>query len=163
MPDSPAPKSVHLLKPWTLVLAALVVGGLLLLTYNGEDVFRPDGQQPDAVSANYAELLLKAHPEDASLRQELIRLLIDLGDYARADQYLQDWEKPDALLAGYYQLEIDALSARQEGDDERLRLVREQMLAFDRQYLPLNMLKRLSVHALAGAAAVGCRCLPANS
>lgn len=149
MPDSPAPKSVHLLKPWTLVLAALVVGGLLLLTYNGEDVFRPDGQQPDAVSANYAELLLKAHPEDASLRQELIRLLIDLGDYARADQYLQDWEKPDALLAGYYQLEIDALSARQDGDDERLRLVREQMLAFDRQYLPLNMLKRLSVHALA--------------
>ena len=78
MPDSPAPKSVHLLKPWTLVLAALVVGGLLLLTYNGEDVFRPDGQQPDAVSANYAELLLKAHPEDASLRQELIRLLLSL-------------------------------------------------------------------------------------
>lgn len=148
MRDSSATKSVRLLKPWALILAAAAVGGLLLLTYHGEEVFLPDGQRPDAVSANYAELLLAAHPEDVGLRQELIQLLIDLSEYARARRHLLDWQQPDPLLAGYYQLEIDALTALHGGTEEMLLSARQQMLAFDRSRLPLEQLKRLARHAL---------------
>lgn len=148
MRDSSATRSVRLLKPWTLALAAGAVGGLLLLTYHGEEVFLPDGQAPDAVSANYAELLLAAHPEDAQLRQELIQLLVDLGEYERARQHLLDWSRPDPLLASYYRLEIDALSARQGDDQDALRSAREQLLAFDRSALSVELLERLARHAL---------------
>ena len=149
MHDSSATKSIRLLKPWTLLLAAGAVGGLLLLTYHGEEVFLPDGQQPDAVSANYAELLLAAHPEDAKLRLELIQLLIDLGEYERAARHLRDWEHPDAAQVAYYQLEIEILQALQKADPQLLQAARERLLAFDQSTLSIDQLKRLARHALA--------------
>lgn len=149
MHDSSATKSIRLLKPWTLLLAAGAVGGMLLLTYHGEEVFLPDGQQPDAVSANYAELLLAAHPEDAKLRLELIQLLIDLGEYERAARHLRDWEHPDAAQVAYYQLEIEILQALQKADPQLLQAARERLLAFDQSTLSIDQLKRLARHALA--------------
>ena len=46
-----------------LAVVAVAVGGLLWATFQREEVFQPDGREPDAVSANYAELLLTAHTE----------------------------------------------------------------------------------------------------
>lgn len=148
MRDSSATKSVRLLNPWTLLLAAGAVAALLFLTYHGEEVFQPDGQRPDAVSANYAELLLAAHPDDVELRQELIQLLIDLNEYSRARRHLLDWQRPDELMAGYFELEIDALTALYGGTEEMLQAARQRMLAFDRSRLPDEQLKRLARQAL---------------
>ena len=83
MRNDPAPKNSRLLNPWALAAVAIAVGGVLWATFQREAVFQPDGREPDAVSANYAELLLAAHPEDDRLRLQLVDLLIRLGDYPR--------------------------------------------------------------------------------
>lgn len=94
MVSSSATKNSRLLNPWALAVVAVAVGGLLWATFQREEVFQPDGRQPDAVSANYAELLLTAHPDDDHLRLQLVDLLIRLGDYTKARQHLEAWPKP---------------------------------------------------------------------
>ena len=71
MLSSSATKNSRLLNPWALAVVAVAVGGLLWATFQRESVFQPDGREPDAVSANYAELLLTAHPDDDHLRLQL--------------------------------------------------------------------------------------------
>ena len=68
MRNSSASKSVRLVSPWTLAFSAVAIGGVLVLTYNSEDVFLPDEQErADDVSASYAEVLLASRPEDDEL------------------------------------------------------------------------------------------------
>lgn len=88
--NASATKSRRLLNPWALAVVAVAVGGLLWLTFQREEVFQPDGREPDAVSANYAELLLAAHPDDDHLRLQLVDLLIRLGDYPKARLHLEN-------------------------------------------------------------------------
>jgi len=45
-----------------------VVALILALSYQHKDAFLPHGKKPDAVSVNYAELLLAADPGNAELR-----------------------------------------------------------------------------------------------
>ena len=88
MRNSSATEPVRLLSPWALLLIGGLVGTLLVVTYNGDEVFMPSEGQPDAVSISYAELLLEAHPDDASLRLKLIEQLIALGDHVRARSHV---------------------------------------------------------------------------
>ena len=87
MVSSSASKNSRLLNPWALAVVGVAVGGLLWATFQREEVFQPDGREPDAVSANYAELLLTAHPDDDALRLQLVDLLIRLGDYPKARKH----------------------------------------------------------------------------
>ena len=108
MVSSSASKNSRLLNPWALAVVGVAVGGLLWATFQREEVFQPDGREPDAVSANYAELLLTAHPDDDALRLQLVDLLIRLGDYPKARKHLDSWPKPVADVQAYYRLELDA-------------------------------------------------------
>lgn len=126
-----ASRPVRLIRPWTLAFSAVAIGGVLVLTYNSEDVFLPDGQRADDVSASYAEVLLASRPEDDELRLDLIQLLIDLGQFSRARRHLLGWERPDLVQMEYYRLTIDALSALHRNDPDRLGVVRAQLMGFD--------------------------------
>ena len=82
----------RLLNPWALLPVALGVALVLWLTFNSEEVFMPSGDgEPDAVSVNYAELLLQAHPENDALRLTLIDLLVKLGDFEQARSTRWNW------------------------------------------------------------------------
>lgn len=148
MPNSSATENSRLLNPWALVVVAVAVGGLLWLTFQREELFEPDGRQPDAVSANYAELLLAAHPEDDRLRLQLVDLLIQLGDYTKARQNLDSWAHPQPTLLAYYQLEIDTLVAASSHEPGAAKGLVERLQAFDHRQLPLPQLQRLAKLAL---------------
>ncbi|MCU1729655.1 tetratricopeptide repeat protein [Pseudomonas sp. 7P_10.2_Bac1] len=148
MRNSSATDKARLLNPWTLVVVVAAVGGLLWMTFNKENVFEPDGGQPDAVSANYAELLLTAHPQDDVLRIKLLDLLITLGEYPRARQHLNEWPKPQATVAALYALQLDALELPETATDtDRAPLV-ERLAALDRTQLPVPALQRMALLAL---------------
>lgn len=148
MANSSATKNSRLLNPWALAVVAVTVGGLLWATFQREEVFQPDGGEPDAVSANYAELLLTAHPDNDHLRLQLIDLLIGLGDYTKARQHLEAWPAPVAPVQAYYRLELDALEAANSDDAS----VREALVArlqnFDHRRLSLPQLQSLAKLAL---------------
>ncbi len=121
MANSPAadkhPKA-RLLNPWALLPVALGVALVLWLTFNSEEVFMPSGDgEPDAVSVNYAELLLQAHPENDALRLTLIDLLVKLGDFEQARHHLALLRGKDRLATPFYEVELDILGAlaRPEG------------------------------------------------
>ena len=116
MVSSSATKNSRLLNPWALAVVAVAVGGLLWATFQRESVFQPDGREPDAVSANYAELLLTAHPDDDRLRLQLVDLVIRLGDYAKAREHIEAWPTPQLETQAYYRLELDALVAASGND-----------------------------------------------
>lgn len=139
---------VQLVKPWTLALIAVAIGGLLVLTYTGEDMLLPENREPDAVSANYAELLLEASPQDDELRLELIELLIRLGDHARADRHLRAWPNPDPVQAGYYRLKIDVTAALASGNPEELDQTRQQLMRYDVANLEADRREHLAELAL---------------
>ncbi|MDZ5433345.1 tetratricopeptide repeat protein [Pseudomonas fluorescens] len=141
-------KSTRLLNPWALAVVAVAVGGLLWATFQREEVFQPDGREPDAVSANYAELLLTAHPEDDHLRLQLIDLLIRLGEYPKARQHLENWPKPNLQLQAYYRLELDALEAAKGSDLMTQQALVERLKSFDHRMLPLPQLQNLARLAL---------------
>ena len=141
-------KGSRLLNPWALAVVAVTVGGLLWATFQREEVFQPDGREPDAVSANYAELLLTAHPEDDRLRLQLIDLLIRLGDYPKARQHLENWPKPNQELQAYYRLELDALEAAKGSDLITQQALVERLKSFDHHLLPLPQLQSLAKLAL---------------
>ena len=129
-------------------MVAVAVGGLLGLTFQREEVFQPDGREPDAVSANYAELLLTAHPEDDRLRLQLIDLLIRLGDYTKARQHLENWPNRNRELQAYYRLELDALEAAKGSDLITQQALVERLKSFDHHLLPLPQLQSLAKLAL---------------
>ena len=116
MASSSVTKNSRLLNPWALAVVAVAVGGLLWTTFQREEVFQPDGREPDAVSANYAELLLSAHPDDDHLRIQLVDLLIRLGEYTKARQHLEAWPKPQPETQAYYRIELDSLVAAKSND-----------------------------------------------
>ncbi|WP_285430721.1 tetratricopeptide repeat protein [Pseudomonas sp. fls2-241-R2A-110] len=146
--NSSVTKSSRLLNPWALAVVAVAVGGLLWLTFQREEVFQPDGREPDAVSANYAELLLAAHPDDERLRLQLVDLLIRLGDYAKARQHLESWPKPAPELQAYYRLELDALEAAKANDPVAQKALVERLQSFDHRMLALPQLQSLAKLAL---------------
>jgi hypothetical protein len=146
--NSSATKSSRLLNPWTLAVVAVAVGGILWLTFQREEVFQPDGREPDAVSANYAELLLSAHPDDDHLRLQLVDLLIRLGDYTKARQHLESWPKPELGLQAYYRLELDALEMAKADDPGARKALIERLQSFDHSMLPLPQLQSLAKLAL---------------
>lgn len=146
--NSSASKNSRLLNPWALAVVAVAVGGLLWATFQREEVFQPDGREPDAVSANYAELLLTAHPEDDHLRLQLVDLLIRLGDYTKARQHLENWPKPNLQLQAYYRLELDALEAANGSDLITQQALLERLKSFDYRMLPLPQLQKLAKLAL---------------
>ncbi|MFU2327314.1 tetratricopeptide repeat protein [Pseudomonas sp. NFX98] len=146
--NSSVTKSSRLLNPWALAVVAVAVGGLLWATFQREEVFQPDGREPDAVSANYAELLLTAHPEDDHLRLQLVDLLIRLGDYTKARQHLENWPEPNVQLQAYYRLELDALEAAKNSDLITQQALVERLKSFDHRMLPLPQLQNLAKLAL---------------
>lgn len=148
MPSSSATKNSRLLNPWALAVVAVAVGGLLWATFQRESVFQPDGREPDAVSANYAELLLTAHPDDDHLRLQLVDLLIRLGDYAKARQHIEAWPKPQLDTQAYYRLELDALVATSSNDLIAQQALVERLESFDHRKLPVAQLQNLAKLAL---------------
>ena len=148
MVNSSATKSSRLLNPWALAVVAVAVGGLLWATFQREEVFQPDGREPDAVSANYAELLLTAHPDDDHLRLQLVDLLIRLGDYTKARQHVDAWPKPQPELQAYYRLELDALIAAGGNDLIVQQALVERLQSFDHRKLPVAQLESLAKLAL---------------
>ncbi|KAF0866061.1 tetratricopeptide repeat protein [Pseudomonas sp. LD120] len=145
-------KSARLLNPWALLLVAIAVGVLLWATFRNEDAFRPKGGQPDEVSASYAEVLLAAHPQNNVLRAQLLDLLIQLGDYGRAQKHLAQWPAADPLLKAYYQLQLDALALSNSTDSAALQALAERFKAFDYKSLPSPQLERLATLALSAQA-----------
>lgn len=154
MPNSSATEAprARLLNPWALLVVAIVVGILLWATYRNEDAFRPKGGQPDEVSASYAEVLLAAHPENNELRTQLLDLLIQLGDYPRAEKHLAQWSQPDPALKAYYRLQLDALALNNSTDSAALQALAERFKAFDYKALPSPQLERLATLALSAQA-----------
>ncbi len=148
MVNSSATKNSRLLNPWALAVVAVAVGGLLWATFQREEVFQPDGREPDAVSANYAELLLTAHPDDDRLRLQLVDLLIRLGDYDKARQHLEAWPKPQPETQAYYRLELDALVAASGKDLIAQQALVERLQSFDHRKLAVPQLQSLAKLAL---------------
>lgn len=126
---------------------------MLWLTFNSEEVFMPSGDgEPDAVSVNYAELLLQAHPENDALRLTLIDLLVKLGDFEQARHHLARLRGKDRLATPFYEVELDILGAlaRPEGmDEEQTRRLLERLRKIEHVSLNDAMLERLARHALA--------------
>ncbi|TFY91922.1 biofilm formation protein PelB [Pseudomonas nabeulensis] len=148
MVNSSATKNNRLLNPWALAVVAVAVGGLLWATFQREEVFQPDGREPDAVSANYAELLLTAHPDDDRLRLQLVDLLIRLGDYTKAREHVDAWPKPQPEIQAYYRLELDALVAANGSDLITQQALVERLESFDHRKLPVAQLQSLAKLAL---------------
>ncbi|MDF2642324.1 MAG: hypothetical protein K0R45_1596, partial [Pseudomonas sp.] len=147
MRNSSTLKNNRLLKPWALTGAAVAVSGLLWGAFQSEDVFQPDGREPDFVSANYAELLLAARPDDHQLRMRLIDLLIRLGDYPKARRYLKDWAAPQPQLQAFYALKLDVAEQNTHAADPRHLL--DQLKGIDHHNLPLPQQQELASLALA--------------
>lgn len=144
MPNSSASKKTRLLNPWALGVVAVAVGGLLWMTFQQESVFLPDDRQPDAVSANYAELLLTAHPQDDALRIKLLDLLITLGEYPRARKHLNQWPHPNTTVARLYGLQLDQLMLPKDADDAARTALVERLSTLDRAQLPIAALERMA-------------------
>lgn len=144
MHNSSANKKIRLLNPWALLAILVALGGLLWMAFQKEDVFQPDGRQPDEVSANYAELLLTDHPHDDALRIKLLDLLITLGEYSRAGKHLQAWPDPDVTVAQLYALQLEALQLPATlGEPARPDIV-ERLHALDRNQLTVPALERMA-------------------
>ncbi|MPQ67664.1 MULTISPECIES: tetratricopeptide repeat protein [unclassified Pseudomonas] len=154
MPNSSATKakSTRLLNPWALLLVAIAVGVLLWATFHNEEAFRPKGGAPDEVSASYAEVLLAAHPQNSELRTQLLDLLIQLGEYPRAEKHLADWPQADSTLQTYYRLQLDALALNNSSDSPALQALAERFKAFDYKSLPTPQLEHLAPLALSAQA-----------
>ncbi|MEF9673419.1 tetratricopeptide repeat protein, partial [Pseudomonas sp. PCH446] len=127
---------------------AVAVGVLLWATFHNEEAFRPKGGAPDEVSASYAEVLLAAHPQNSELRTQLLDLLIQLGEYPRAEKHLADWPQADSTLKTYYRLQLDALALNTSSDSAALRALAERFKAFDYKSLPTPQLEHLAPLAL---------------
>lgn len=149
MPNSSATDRIRLLKPSTLILVAAVAVGLLWLTFHHEEDFVHDTENPDMVSANYAELLLAARPDDGELRVQLIEALTHLGDFERARRHLREWPNPDPQQLQFYSLETEALAVLASGSAEAMPAMVSQLQGLELKNLSVRQLQRLAKNALA--------------
>lgn len=152
MRNSTAVESTRLLSPWALLVVTALIGTLLVLTYNGDDVFMPSEKQPDAVSINYAELLLEAHPDDTSLRLKLIEQLIGLGDLVRARSHVFKLDGPESGNVRFFLAELAVLEAQADvaGISSQTRdALRDQLRTIERDEISIEQLVRYAQHALA--------------
>ncbi len=151
MRNSTAANSTRLLSPWALLLIVVLLGALLVLTYTGEDVFIPSEKQPDAVSISYAELLLKAHPDDTSLRLKLIEQLIELGDLLRARSHVYQLTESQAGNVRFYLAELAVLEAQAHPESltqSARDALQDQLRAVDRGSITTEQLGRYARYAL---------------
>lgn len=152
MRNSSATEPVRLLSPWALLLIGGLVGTLLVVTYNGDEVFMPSEGQPDAVSISYAELLLEAHPDDASLRLKLIEQLIALGDHVRARSHVFKLDEAASGDVRFFLAELAVLEAQANEkavSAQTLAALSAQLRGVTREGLSLEQLARLARRALA--------------
>lgn len=151
MRNSTATESTPLLSPWALLLIVALLGALLVLTYTGEDVFMPSEKQPDAVSVSYAELLLKAHPQNTTLRLKLIEQLIGLGDLVRARSHVYQLTGDEAGIVRFYLAESAVLEAQSNPESltqEAREALQDQLRAVDRSSITTEQLERYARYAL---------------
>ncbi|QDD90751.1 tetratricopeptide repeat protein [Pseudomonas oryzihabitans] len=151
---SSAVKKTRLLSGWTLLGVTLLTALVLVLTFHGKDVFMPGEEPADQVSISYAQVLLKATPEDTELRMKLIDQLIALGRLEEAQHQLELLPRPLASTP-FYAVELDILQAesRPQGltDADRDRLA-QRLGTLDIQTLSIPRLQRLAERALQLAA-----------
>ncbi|WP_137279288.1 tetratricopeptide repeat protein [Pseudomonas rhizoryzae] len=151
---SSAAKKTRLLSGWTLLWVTLIAALVMVLTFHGKNVFMPGEEPADQVSISYAQVLLKATPEDTELRMKLIDQLIALGRLDEARHQLELLPQPLASTP-FYALELDILQAeaRPQGlaDADRDHLAR-RLDALDMQTLSVPRLQRVAERALQLAA-----------
>tara|TARA_R110000751_G_scaffold68768_1_gene139881 strand:+ start:302 stop:3853 length:3552 start_codon:yes stop_codon:yes gene_type:complete len=148
MPSSPATESIPLLRPWAFGLGCAVVSLVLVLSYQHKDAFLPNGKRPDAISVNYAELLLAADPANYELRAELVEMLIKLGRFYDALTHLKAWQGGDPLVKNYYNLLLDGKVAIIREDPADVALARERLQALDYEPLSIDQQRSLAMLAL---------------
>ncbi|WP_212629286.1 tetratricopeptide repeat protein [Pseudomonas sp. KB-10] len=146
-----APRT-RLLNPWMILLVAGFVVALLVLSYKSEEVFLPNADDtPDAVAISYTELLIKAHPEDDKLRLRLIDQLIQVGDFTRARDYLEQLQGQLQSVTPFYRVMLDVLRAQADQDglsDERRAALIAELRSLKIPELDTSMLERLARYAL---------------
>lgn len=151
MRNSTATDTTRLLSPWALLLIVVLLGALLVLTYNGEDVFMPSEKQPDAVSISYAELLLQAHPGDTSLRLKLIEQLVGLGDFVRARSHVYQLMGNEADSVRFFLAELAVLEAQAQPESltqQAREALQDQLREINRDSLSTDQLIRHARYAL---------------
>lgn len=150
MRDSSATEKLRLLNPWALLLIAIALGVVLWFSFQKEEVFHPHGDKPDEVSANYAELLLAAKPQNDELRLQLVELLLQMGQYERASKHLQAWPSPKAVVQAFYQIQIDVLAAQAHDTvEQQHQALHDRLQNLDYGQLPLAQLQQVASLALA--------------
>lgn len=142
----------RLLNPWMILLVAGFVVALLALSYKSEDVFLPDTDDtPDAVAISYTELLIKAHPEDDKLKLRLIDQLIQVGDFTRAREYLEQLQGRLLSATPFYSAMLDVLRAQAQpdgiSDAQRAALI-DELRSLKIADLDNAMLERLARYSL---------------
>ncbi|SDN32168.1 tetratricopeptide repeat protein [Pseudomonas jinjuensis] len=142
----------RLLSPWAILAIAAGMLLLLVLLFNSEDVFFPrEGDRPDAVSINYAEVLLRLHPDDDTLRLRLIGQLIALGEHERARKHLALLRGHGSAVEPFYSFELDLLKAQANPDGldaKTQEALVERLRKVDRAALDNAQLERLAAAAL---------------
>ncbi|MFY0099758.1 hypothetical protein ABTQ08_20045, partial [Acinetobacter baumannii] len=79
----------RLFSPWTIAGFALAVGTVLALVYpkvslqQRLEVANASGKS-DQLTVEYIKVFLKAQPANAALRAELVKQMIDLGQFGEA-------------------------------------------------------------------------------
>lgn len=120
---------------------------VLALSYQHKDAFLPNGKRPDAISVNYAELLLAADPDNNELRAELVEMLISLGRFYDALTHLKSWQGGDPLIKRYYNLLLDGNVAIIRKDQADIDQARQSLQEMD--YAPLSIEQQRALASLA--------------
>ena len=124
MPNLSANNKKRLVTPAAALVALAAVVALLFVLHSSDQVFAPDTDHPDEISATYSELLLKKSPSNDKLRLSLIDLYLGLARFEKAQHHLPLLQSVDADLKKYYQFKVDAQTALG--------------LSLDTQYMPLR-------------------------
>ena len=104
-------KNTRLVRPITIVMTLGAILTLLFFLHSNDQVFAPDTQQPDAVSAQYTELILQQKPDNDALRLSLIDLYLSLAQFAQAQRHIQLLHNVEPDLLAFYQFKTDAQHA----------------------------------------------------
>ena len=115
-----------------LLIGAACVGLVVLLPFARDRLQRAQSTETSSLSLNYMELGLAKNPDDAELRRNLVKKLIEIGELERARETLRpllESAQPD-LQAKLTQLELDrgAWTAIPEADTEKRAQALRQVL-----------------------------------
>ena len=103
------------------------------------------------MAISYTELLIKAHPEDDQLRLRLIDQLIQVGDFKRAREYLEQLQGRLLAITPFYVVMLDILRAQADpngiSEAQRAQLI-EKLRALNIADLDNSMLERTARYAL---------------